>query len=135
MSHRHQVKPVRTPEAQDVAVTWSSTRCARSRNRRRRRLSYNISRGRLERAILCTCCVISMDLYFKRIDNFSFVVFTKKSRKLLPELWCIASRDKPPEKNISSFEKHCVLDLECRILSQEPSDSCILYFNVVFHGK
>ena len=22
----------------------------------------------------------------------------KKSRKLLPELWCIASRDKPPEK-------------------------------------
>ena len=29
-------------------------------------------------------------------------------------------------KNISSFEKHCVLDLECRILSQEPSDSCIL---------
>ena len=27
-------------------------------------------------------------------------------------------------KNISSFEKHCVLDLECRILSQEISDSC-----------
>ena len=25
----------------------------------------------------------------------------------------------------SSFEKHCVLDLECRIVSQEPSDSCI----------
>ena len=34
-----------------------------------------------------------------------------------------------------SFEKHCVLDLECRILSQEPSDSCILYFNVILHGK
>ena len=34
----------------------------------------------------------------------------------------------------SSFEKHCVLDLDCRILSQEPSDSCILYFNAIFHG-
>ena len=38
-------------------------------------------------------------------------------------------------KKMSSFEKHCVLDLECRILPQEPSDSCILYFNVIFHGK
>ena len=28
-------------------------------------------------------------------------------------------------RKISSFEKHCVLDLECRILSQEISDSCI----------
>ena len=35
----------------------------------------------------------------------------------------------------SSFEKHCFLELECRIVSQEPSDSCILYFNVIFHGK
>ena len=26
-------------------------------------------------------------------------------------------------------------DLEWRILSQEPSDRCILYFNVIFHGK
>ena len=38
-------------------------------------------------------------------------------------------------KNISSFEKHCVLDLECRILSQESSDGFILYYNVIFHGK
>ena len=35
----------------------------------------------------------------------------------------------------SSFEKHCVLDLECMILSQEPSDSCILYFKVTFQRK
>ena len=48
--------------------------------------------------------------------------------------WCIVSRDKQPEK-ILPFEKHCVLDFECRILSREPSDSCILYFNVIFHGK
>ena len=34
----------------------------------------------------------------------------------------------PPSKNT-------VLNLECRILSQEPSDSSILYFNVIFHGK
>ena len=32
-------------------------------------------------------------------------------------------------------EKHCVLDLECGIISQELSDSCILYFNVIFQGK
>ena len=38
---------------------------------------------------------------------------------------------KTARKN-SSLEKHGVLDLECRILSQEPSDSCILYFNVYF---
>ena len=59
----------------------------------------------------------------------------KEVAKLLPELWCIASRDKPQEKMFSSFEKHCVLDLECRILSQEPSVSCVLFFNVMFHGK
>ena len=35
----------------------------------------------------------------------------------------------------SFVEKHCVLDLECRILPQEISDSCILYFNVIFHEK
>ena len=35
----------------------------------------------------------------------------------------------------ASFEKHCVIDLECKILSQEPSDSCILYFNVIFRGR
>ena len=34
-----------------------------------------------------------------------------------------------------SFQKHYVLNLECRILPQEPSDSLILYFNVIFHGK
>ena len=38
-------------------------------------------------------------------------------------------------RKISSFEKHSVLHLECRILSQEPSDSCILYLNIIFHGK
>ena len=31
--------------------------------------------------------------------------------------------------------KNSVLNLECRILSQKPSDSFILYFNVIFHGK
>ena len=36
-------------------------------------------------------------------------------------------------RKISSFEKHYVLKFECRTLSQEPSDSCILYFNVIFH--
>ena len=73
-------------------------------------------------------------VWFQKCYDFSLVVFTKKSRKLRPELWCIASKDKPPEQ-ISSFEKHCVLDLVKRVLSQEPSDSCILYFNVEFHGK
>ena len=39
------------------------------------------------------------------------------------------------KKKKSYLEKHCVVDLECRILSQEPSDSCILYFDVIFYGK
>ena len=34
--------------------------------------------------------------WFQKGGYLSFVVFTKKSRKLLPELWYIASRDKPP---------------------------------------
>ena len=55
----------------------------------------------------------------------------KEVAKTTPELWYIASRDKPPEKK----KKKKKLDLECRILSQEPLNSCILYFNVVFHGK
>ena len=38
-------------------------------------------------------------------------------------------------KKKKSFQKHCVLNLECRILSQERSNSFILYFNVIFHGK
>ena len=57
--------------------------------------------------------------WFQKGCLFSLVVFTKKVRKLHPELWCIASRKKLPEKNISSFQKHCVLNLEYRILSQE----------------
>ena len=38
-------------------------------------------------------------------------------------------------ENISSLQKYRVLNWECRILSQESSDSFILYFNVTFHGK
>ncbi|WP_419602533.1 hypothetical protein, partial [Thiolapillus sp.] len=33
------------------------------------------------------------------------------------------------------LQKNTVLNLESRILSQKPSDSFILYFNVIFHGK
>ena len=52
---------------------------------------------------------------------------------LYKELWHIAPRDKPPEKKIPS--RNTVFLEGCRILSQEHSDSCILYFNVIFHGK
>ena len=45
------------------------------------------------------------------------------------------ARKRKRRRKKSSIEKHCVLDLECRILSQEPSDSCILYCNAIFHGK
>ena len=43
--------------------------------------------------------------------------------------------EKQTARKILPLKKHCVLELDCRILSQEPSDSCILYFNVIFHGK
>ena len=36
--------------------------------------------------------------WFQKGCSLSLVLFTKKSRKLLPELRCTASRDKPPEK-------------------------------------
>ena len=49
--------------------------------------------------------------WFQNRCLLSLVIFTKKSWKLLLELWCIALRDKPPEKNTSSFKKHCDLDL------------------------
>ena len=42
---------------------------------------------------------------------------------------------KEKKKKVSSFQKHYVLDFGSRSLSQEPSDSCILYFNVTFRGK
>ena len=48
---------------------------------------------------------------------------------------CVSLRETNRQNKKSSFEKHCILDLECRILSKEPSDSCILYFKVIFHGK
>ena len=36
----------------------------------------------------------------KRVVNFTFLgSLYKEVEKLLPELWSIASRDKPPEKN------------------------------------
>ena len=70
----------------------------------------------------------------KRVVNFPCSLY-KKGVKTTPGTWYIALRDKPPEKNISSFQKHFVLNLECRILFQVPSDSFILYFNVIFHGK
>ena len=56
-------------------------------------------------------------------------IFYKEVAKTTFGTLMYPSRDKPPEgKQFSSFEKHCVLDLECRIFSQEPSDSafCIL---------
>ena len=40
--------------------------------------------------------------WFQKGCLLSLVVFTKKSRKLLPKRWCIASRDKPPEKILLS---------------------------------
>ena len=43
--------------------------------------------------------------------------------------------DRQTARKKNSFQKHCVLNLECRILSQEPSDRFILYFNVIFHGN
>ena len=48
--------------------------------------------------------------WFQKCCELSLAVFTKKSRKLLPELWCIASRDERPEK-IFLPPKNSVLDL------------------------
>ena len=66
--------------------------------------------------------------------QLSLVVFTKKSQNYFRNFGVLLRETSRQKKN-SSFEKRCVLDSECRILSQESSDSCILYFNAVFYGK
>ena len=59
----------------------------------------------------------------------------KEGAKTTPGTLVYLFERQRPEKNISSFQKHGVLNLECRILSQKPSDSFILHFNVIFHEK
>ena len=69
----------------------------------------------------------------KRVANFPWCLYKEVAKTTSGTLMYRFERQ-TARKN-SSFEKHCVLDLDCRILSQEPSDCCILYFNVIFHGK
>ena len=59
----------------------------------------------------------------------------KESAKTTPETLVYRFERQTARKFCSSFQKHCVLNLERRILSQEPSDIFILYCNVLFHGK
>ena len=59
----------------------------------------------------------------------------KEVAKTTPETLVYRFERLTTRKKKSSFKKQCVLNLESRILSQEPSDSFILYFNVIFHGK
>ena len=70
----------------------------------------------------------------KRVVNFPWQS-SQRSRETYLRNFGVSLRETNRQKKFYSFEKHCVLDLECRILSQEPSESCILYFNVIFHGK
>ena len=59
----------------------------------------------------------------------------KEGAKTTPGTLVYRFERQAARKKKSSFQKHCVLDLECRILSQEPSDGFILDFNVIFRGK
>ena len=59
----------------------------------------------------------------------------KEVAETTPQILVYRCERQTARKNISSFQKHCVLNLECRILSQEPSYNFILYLNVVFHWK
>ena len=59
----------------------------------------------------------------------------KEVRKTTPGTLVYRFERQTARKIKSSFQKHCVLNLECRILPREPLDSFILYFNVIFHGK
>ena len=61
--------------------------------------------------------------------------FYKEVAKTTPGTLVYHFERQTARRNISSFQKHCVFNLECRILSQEPSHSFILYFKVIFHGK
>ena len=92
----------------------------------------------------CTGPVESDSLFFsgctygvvpKGLFTFLDSLYKEVAKTTSGTLVCRFEKQTARKKYISSFEKYCVLGLECRILSQEPSDSCSLYFNVVFHGK
>ena len=53
-------------------------------------------------------CIQPNPMEWFQKECFSLVVFTKKSRKLLPELWCITSRDKSAEKKTLLPSKNSV---------------------------
>ena len=68
----------------------------------------------------------------KGLFTFLGSLYKEVAKTTSGTLLCRVERQTARKK---SFEKHCVLDLKCRILSLEPSDKYILYFDVIFHGK
>ena len=87
---------------------------------------------------LCSVLAVCLLSGSKRVVNFPWKSL-QRSRENYSRNFGLSLREtnrlKKKKKKKSSFQNHSVLDLECRILSQEPSDSFILYFNAIFHGK
>ena len=59
----------------------------------------------------------------KRVVNFSWYSLQRSRENYFRNFGVSLRETNRQKKNLSS--KNSVLDLECRILSQEPSDSCI----------
>ena len=70
----------------------------------------------------------------KRVVNFPWSSLQRRCENYFLNFG-VSLRETNSQKKKSSFEKHCVINLECRILSQEPSDSCILYSNIILEYK
>ena len=70
-------------------------------------------------------------------SSVAYGVVSKELLTFLGSLYLVYrfERQTASKKKIVLPCKNTVLRLECRILSQKPPDSFILYFNVIFYGK
>ena len=85
--------------------------------------------------LLCGIFVCNVWSGSKGFVNFPWQSLQRSRENYFRNFGILLRETNHQKKKKKSCENHCVLDLECRILSQEPSDSCILCFNAIFYEK
>ena len=71
----------------------------------------------------------------KGLLTFLGTLIYKEVVKTAPGTLVYCFKRQTARKKKISIQKHYVLNLDCKIFSQEPSDSFILCFNVIFPEK
>ena len=69
----------------------------------------------------CPSCLLAYGVDPKELLTFCGSLYTEGA-KTTPRTLVSRFKRQTARNFFSSFQKHCALDLECRILSQEPSD-------------